>query len=253
LDEGVRRQQIETPLGSGIDRGMHIITYGHYGRPVLVFPSEAGRAWDYENNGMVDAVAGLIDDGRVKLYCVDSLDADTWSDKGLPIEERALRHEVYTRWLTHTVVPYIHGDTTAGAELITTGCSMGAYHAVHFSFQRADLAPVALGLSGNYDVTTWRSWGDPADAAYFANPSAYVPNLHGDHLEWLRRQLSVLLVVGQGAWETHPTGSLPSTVKIAQLIQEKGIRCELDLWGFDVSHDWEWWQKQLAHHLPRFC
>ena len=149
LDEGVRRHQIETPLGSGIDREMHIITYGHYGRPVLVFPSEAGRAWDFENNGMVGAVADLVNAGRVKLYCVDSLDADTWSDKGLPIEERALRHEVYTRWLTHTVVPYIHADTTAGAELITTGCSMGAYHAVHFAFQRADLAPLAIGLSGN--------------------------------------------------------------------------------------------------------
>lgn len=253
LDEGVRRHQIETPLGSGIDRGMHIISYGHYGRPVLVFPSEAGRAWDFESNGMVSAVADLVNDGRIKLYCVDSLDADTWSDKGLPIEERALRHEVYTRWLTHTVVPHIHADTAAGAELITTGCSMGAYHAVHFAFQRADLAPLAIGLSGNYDVMTWRSWGERGDATYFANPTDYVPNLHGDHLEWLRKQLSILLVVGQGAWETHPTGSLPSTVKFAQLVQEKGIRCELDLWGYDVSHDWEWWQQQLAHHLPRFC
>ena len=36
----------------------------------------------------------------------------------------------------------------------------------------------------------------------------------------------------------HPTGSLPSTVKLAQLVQEKGIRFELNC-GFDVSHDWE--------------
>jgi esterase/lipase superfamily enzyme len=93
----MRRHQLELPLGSGIDRPMTVISYGHYGRPVLVFPSEAGRTWDFENNDMVDAVAGLLDDGRIKLYCVDSLDADTWSDKGLPIEERALRHEVYTR------------------------------------------------------------------------------------------------------------------------------------------------------------
>jgi esterase/lipase superfamily enzyme len=42
-------------------------------------------------------------------------------------------------------------------------------------------------------------------------------------------------------------------VNFARLVQEKGIRCELDLWGYDVSHDWEWWQRQLAHHLPRFC
>ena len=196
-------------------------------------PVEAGRAWDFENNGMVDSIAHLINDGRVKVYCVDSLDDETWSHRGLPIEERALRHEVYTRWLTHSVVPYIHSDTTARApNSITVGCSMGAYHAVHFAFQRADLAPLAIGLSGNYDVNSWRSWGERGDATYFANPTDYVPNLHGDHLEWLRGRLSILLVVGQGAWETHPTGSLPSTVTFAALVQEKGIRCELDLWGY---------------------
>ena len=112
-------------------------------------------------------------------------------------------------------MPYIHDDTAPGTELITLGCSLGAYHAVHFSLQRADLAPLAIGLSGNYDVTTWGSWGDRGDATYFANPTDYVPNLHGDHLDWLRRQVSILLVVGQGAWETHPTGSLPSTIKFA--------------------------------------
>ncbi|MCW2809555.1 MAG: hypothetical protein JWP61_13 [Friedmanniella sp.] len=249
----MNRRQLELPLGSGIDRHLTVIAYGHYGRPVLVFPSEAGRAWDFEANGMVEAVADLVDAGRVKLFCVDSLDADTWSDQGLPTEERALRHEVYTRWLTHRVVPLIHDETAPGTEIITLGVSLGAYHAVHFSLQRADLAPLAIGLSGNYDVTTWGSWGDRGDATYFANPSDYVPNLTGDHLEWLRSRLSVLLVAGQGAWETHPTQALPSTVRMASMLQEKGIRCELDLWGQDVSHDWEWWQRQLAHHLPRFC
>lgn len=130
---------------------------------------------------------------------------------------------------------------------------MGAFHPVQFALQRADLAPLAIGLSGNYDVQSWRLWGETSDATYFANPAAYLPNLHGDHLGWLRSRLSILLVSGQGAWETHPTGSLPSTIATAELLQDKGIPCELDLWGFDVSHDWEWWRKQLAHHLPRFC
>lgn len=252
-DETVNRHRQELPLGSGSGRALTVMSYGHYGRPVLVFPTEAGRAWDFENNGMVDAVGDLLADGRVKLYCVDSLDADTWSDKSRPIEDRARDHEVYTRWLIDHVVPWVHSDTSPGAELITTGCSLGAYHAVHFSLQRADLAPLAFGMSGNYDVSSWGSWGDRGDATYFANPADYVPNLNGDHLDWLRGRLSVLLTVGQGAWETHPTGSLPSTVSMSTLLQEKGIRCELDLWGYDVSHDWEWWQRQFAHHLPRFC
>jgi esterase/lipase superfamily enzyme len=123
---------------------------------------------------------------------------------------------------------------------------------VHFAFQRADLAPLAIGLSGNYDAGTFRSWGERGDSTYFANPSDYVAHLDGDHLDWLRSRLSVLLVCGQGAFEVDPTGSLPGTTAFAQLLQDKGIRHELDLWGHDSAHDWPWWQRQLAHHLPRF-
>lgn len=247
----MRREEVELPL-AGHDHGLTVIRYGHAGRPVLVFPSEAGRAWDFESNGMVDAVRELIDDGRARLYCVDSLDGYTWSDRTASIEERARRHGLYTAWLVDEVVPLMsrEGDD---AEPLALGCSLGAYHAVHFALQRADLVPLAIGFSGNYDVASWHAWGEAGDAAYFANPAHYVPNLHGDHLEWLRSRLSVLLVCGQGAWETHPTGSLPSTKAMAAKLMEKGIRCELDLWGEDVSHDWPWWQRELAHHLPRFC
>jgi esterase/lipase superfamily enzyme len=252
LADHVRRDQVELPL-DGHEHTMTVIAYGHHGRPVLVFPSEAGRAWDFEANGMVEAVAHLVDDGRVKLYCVDSLDAYTWSDTSASIDERAHRHGVYTGWLVDSAVPWIVADSGGRSDLATVGCSLGAYHAVHFALQRADLAPLAIGLSGNYDVATWRAWGDHGDATYFANPADYVAHLHGDHLDWLRSRLSVLLVCGQGDWETHPTGSLPSTKTLGDLLLSKGIRCEVDLWGLDVAHDWPWWRRQLAHHLPRFC
>ncbi|HSS67068.1 MAG TPA: esterase [Nocardioidaceae bacterium] len=248
----MRREHVELPV-PGHDHRLGVIAYGHYGRPVLVFPSEAGRAWDFENNGMLEEIRYLIDDGRCKLYCVDSLDAWSWSDSSIPIEERAIRHSTYTRWLVEAAVPWVMGDTEGGSDLMALGCSLGAYHAVHFALQRADLVPLALGFSGNYDVSTWRAWGDRGDASYFANPADYVGNLHGDHLEWLQRRVSILLICGQGAWETHPTGSLPSTLELAAMLDEKGIKCELDLWGDDVSHDWPWWRRQLARHLPRFC
>jgi esterase/lipase superfamily enzyme len=248
----VRRTQVELPL-SGHDQALTVITYGHYGRPVLVFPSEAGRAWDFENNGMVDAVADLVEAGRAKLYCVDSLDAYSWSDRSASVEERARRHGIYTSWLVDRAVPFIRHDSGDGSELMALGCSLGAYHAVQLALQRADLVPLAIGFSGNYDVATWHAWGEAGDAAYFANPAQYVANLHGDHLAWLQSQLSLLLVCGQGDWETHPTGALPSTTAMAGLLQSRGLRCELDLWGHDVSHDWPWWRRQLAHHLPRFC
>jgi esterase/lipase superfamily enzyme len=230
-----------------------LIAYGHYGRPVLAFPSEAGRAWEFEEHGMVGAVADLIDAGRMKLYCVDSADAETWSDRGAPIEERARRHEAYERWLLEAVVPWIAGDCGGPTEIMTLGVSLGAFHAVNLALRHADVFPLAIGLSGNYDPTTWHAWGEVGSSTYFNNPMAYVSNLHGEHLEWLRSRLSILLVVGQGAWEVSPTQALPSTGALAQRLAEKGLRCELDVWGYDVPHDWPSWQAQMRHHLPRFC
>ena len=242
----MRREQVE------LDRGT-LIAYGHFGRPVLVFPSEQGRAWDFENNGMVESVAELIDAGRVKLYCIDSADAWTWSDRSVPTEERARRHGDYESWVRSHVVGWISDDCAGQLDIIALGCSLGAYHAVNLALKHANVFPLAIGLSGNYDPTTWSGWGELGDATYFNNPMAYVGNLDGGHLDWLRERLSILLVVGQGAWEVHPTGALPSSHRLAELLAGKGLRCELDVWGHDVPHDWPSWQRQLQHHLPRFC
>jgi len=169
----------------------------------------------------------------------------------LPLEERARRHGAYEDWLLGHVVPVIHTDCGGFQEIVTTGVSFGAFHAANLTLRRADLFPLALCLSGVYDVSSI-GWGERGDAVYFNNPAAYVAGLHGDHMEWLRSHVSLLLVVGRGAWEDS-TGSLEQTHRFAGLLAEKGIRHELDVWGEDSPHDWPAWQAQIAHHLPRFA
>ena len=198
---------------------------------------------------MVDALAGLVDGGRVKLYCVDAADEYTWRADDVPLEERARRHGEYEAWVNGIVAPWIHADTDGG-EIVVTGASFGAYHAANFALKRADLYPLAICMSGVYDVSVV-GWGEPGDATYFNNPADYVSHLHGDHLDWLRSHVSLLLVCGQGQWE-DTTGALESTRRFSGILGEKGIRHELDLWGHDVPHDWPSWQRQIAHHLPRF-
>ena len=227
-----------------------LVAYGHYGRPVLAFPAEKGYCWDYENHGMVDAIAGLIDAGRVKLYCVDTVDGQTWHDGSLPLEERARRHGFYEDWILNRVAPFIQDDCGGAQEIIVTGPSFGAYHAANFALKRADLFPLAICQSGVYDISVV-GWGERGDAVYFNNPVDYVAHFHGDHLDWLRGRLSVLIVCGQGQWE-DTTGALESSKRFAGVLAEKGLRHELDLWGHDVPHDWPSWRAQIAHHLPRF-
>jgi esterase/lipase superfamily enzyme len=211
--------QLHSPAIGGAG---NVVIHGHYGRPVLVFPSESGSAWDYENNGMVGAVGDLVEAGRVKLYCVDAFDSgERWR---------------YESWILDQVVPFIHEDLGGPQDIVATGCSMGAFHSANFVLRRADLIPAAICLSGNYE------FGITGEVAGF----------HGDHLDWIRSRASFLLVCGQGMWEDS-TGALESTKRLAWLLGEKGIPHELDLWGHDVPHDWPSWRAQIAHHLPRFC
>jgi esterase/lipase superfamily enzyme len=229
-----------------------VAAYGHWGRPVLAFPAEGGDAGEFERRGMVEAVGELLADGRIKLYCVDSFDRESWSNRGIPLEERARRHQHYEGWINDEVVPFIRDDCAGVSEIIVCGCSLGAFHAANFALKRADLFPLAFCLSGNYDPAAWDAWGERGDAAYFNNPMDYVLHLDGDHLEWLRQRVSILLICGQGQWE-DTTGSLEATRRFAEMLRAKRLRCELDLWGHDVPHDWPSWRAQLAHHLPRFC
>jgi esterase/lipase superfamily enzyme len=243
----VNRRTIE------IDGGT-VLAYGHYGRPVVAFPSENGESQDWESQGMVDAIGSLLDGGKVKLYCVPSFDRESWTRNDLPLEERARRHGHYEWWVLTRLVPFIQADSHT-ADLIATGASFGAYHAANFCLKRADLFPVAIGMSGVYDVAAVQGaaqgGGERGDAFYFNNPMDYVANLAGDHLGWLSAQASLLLICGQGRWE-DTSGALESTKRFGSLLAEKGIRHEVDLWGHDVPHDWPSWRRQIAHHLPRF-
>jgi esterase/lipase superfamily enzyme len=236
----VRREELEG-----------VLAYGRSGRPLLVFPAQEGSRFEWEERGMIDAIAGLIEAGRVKIYCVDSWDSGAWHDQTLPLEERGRRHELHEQWLLAHVVPVIHADCDGFQEIATTGVSFGAYHAANLALRRADLFPLALCLSGIYDIARI-GWGERGDKVYFNNPTDYVAHLHGDHLDWLRSRVSLLLVVGRGAWEDS-TGALEQTHRFAALLAEKGLRHELDVWDEDTPHDWPAWRAQIAHHLPRFA
>ena len=228
-----------------------ILVYGSYGKPLLVFPAERGNRYEWERTGMIAAIAGLIEEGRVKVYCVDSWDSVTWQDDSLPLEERARRHGAFEDWLLSHVVPWIHADCSGYQEIGVTGVSMGAFHAANLTLRRADVFPLALCLSGLYDIARV-GWGERGDTFYFNNPLDYVSHLHGEHLDWLCSRAHLVLVVGRGAWEDS-TGALDSTHRFASLLAGKGIPHELDVWGEDSPHDWPAWQRQIAHHLSRLA
>ena len=230
-------------------RDMAFKVYGHWGAPVLVFPSSLGRYYDYEGMGMIDAITEFIDGGVIKLFCVDSVDAESWYNFAAPPAERNARHEAYDAYIVKEMVPFIrHHCNQPEVRVMANGCSMGAYHAMNVFLKHPDLFSGTIALSGLYRLDHLEFGLSPADipAVYFNSPLNYLPGLvHQWFLEWYRRS-DIVACVGQGAWENE---ALEDTRQLDRLFHDKRIPAWVDFWGQDVDHDWPWWHQQMYYFL----
>ena len=84
---------------SYLNRDMEFKVYGHSGVPMLVFPCQDGRFFDYEDQGMINTISSFIDSGRLQVFCVDSIDKETWSANYLPNRERTEKQEAYYNYI----------------------------------------------------------------------------------------------------------------------------------------------------------
>jgi len=235
-------------FSDSLGQDMEVNVYGYYGKPVLVFPAQAGRFYDFENFGMVSAIASFIEAGQIKLFTVDSIDSQSWANNGAHPADRARRHQDYDRYIVEEVVPFMRkhsGDT--GAKFITTGVSMGAYHATNFFFRHPDIFDTVIAISGLFRLNHFI--GDYMDDnVYFNTPLAYLPNLNDPwHLDQYR-QSRIIVCTGQGAWEDE---MLADTHELKRILEQKDIPHWIDIWGGDVNHDWPWWHKMLPYFLEK--
>jgi esterase/lipase superfamily enzyme len=234
-----------------LDREMALKVYGHWGQPFLVFPCSRGRYFDYEGMGMIDAISGFIDRGLIKLFTVDSIDGDSWYRFDLAPAERNRRHDAYDRYLVDEAVPFIrdHCRQSEG-RIMTNGCSMGAYHAVNAFLKHPDVFGGALALSGLYRLDRQEFGLSPGDldAVYFNSPISFLSALEDPWYLDRYRDSRIVVCAGQGAWEEE---AVEDTRSLERLFREKGIEAWVDLWGWDVNHDWPWWYRQMNYFLGR--
>ena len=76
-----------------LDREMEVKFYGHAGKPVLYIPCQNGRFYDFENFGMTGAWSRFLESGQAMVCAVDTIDAETWSDRDRDPADRIRRYE----------------------------------------------------------------------------------------------------------------------------------------------------------------
>ncbi|MEM6453632.1 MAG: alpha/beta hydrolase-fold protein [Acidobacteriota bacterium] len=239
-----RHEMIQSPE---LERHVHVWCYGHWGAPVVAFPTAAGMAHEWERQGMVEALRPLIDGGRIKLYCPESNVAEAWTRRETDPRWRIQRHQRYEHFVLATLAPAIRRDCggNMALPLAVVGASLGGFYAANFALKAPETFTYALCLSGRYEMTHFTGGFNNLDV-YFNNPLAYVANLSGESLARVQQNAHLTLVCGRGKWEE---GCFEETHALADALTHKGISHYRDIWGTDVSHDWPWWQRQARYHL----
>jgi esterase/lipase superfamily enzyme len=228
-------------------RDVHLWTYGHFGAPVIVFPTAAGFAHEWQSQGMIESLAPLLGSGRIKLYCPESNVSEAWTRKENPPAWRIGQHALYERFVLETLVPFVRQDCgSTRIPIALAGASLGGMYAATFALKHPETFAYALCMSGRYEVRNFTSGYDSPDV-YYNNPLAFVPHLSGAALERVK-STHLALVCGRGKWEE---GCIEETIALAAALREKDIPHERDLWGSDVSHEWPWWRRQAVFHLTR--
>ena len=207
----------------GIEMG--VVVYGHWGGPLVGFPTSAGDEWELEGQGMVGALADFIEAGKVKFFSVQS---------------------VFDSYLREEVVPFIWDNCKSpGIGISTMGMSFGAYHAANSLFKHPDVIKRCFAMSGVYDLKNFMD-GLYNDNFYFNNPVDYLANLSAP---WVYGQLvtcDIHIATGTGPWE-KPGPSY----RLSEIISSKGIRHSLDDWGPQGGHDWPYWKNQMREYVAR--
>jgi esterase/lipase superfamily enzyme len=226
-------------------RHMEIVTYGHYGFPLLLFPTAAADFLEYERFQLIDAIAEYINAGKVKVFSINSINRESWLNPRMHPRDMGIRQAQYNDYICNEVVPYIWSNCQGRIGIVTSGASLGAFHSANQLFRRPDLFDGMIAMSGSFDIRGYIKSNYYDDNLYFNNPVDYVPALSDDFfLPLLQKKQHIHIVTGQGDYE-NPEASR----RLSGILAAKGVPHTLDLWGFDMPHDWPTWRKMLRYYI----
>ncbi|ERL10648.1 alpha/beta hydrolase-fold protein [Olsenella profusa] len=232
--------------GEGANRDFDLVVYGSKGQPVIAFPEADASCVCWENNGMVAALADLIEAGTIQLFCVDSLDDESWHATGALDEYRRQNLADWFDFIEHELLAFVGTTSTSRRRPLLVGAGMGAMNVTVALLRKPAAYAGLLALSGTYDVRALvGDWAVPEWLAF--SPVDLVANLDpaSDVVKALKDG-QLAFVSGQEGSETGAWSQSLLEERMAAL----GIDATFELWGYDVSHDWCWWQEMCRQLLP---
>lgn len=239
-------RQLTSWYSPALDREMPIASYGHYGFALLLIPTAAADYLEYERFQLIDSIAPWINSGKVRVFSINSINTESWMNNSMLPEHKAIKHNQFNEYVFKEVVPFIRNATSQETMIYTCGASFGALHAMNLFLKRPDILNGVVSMSGVYDLTEYTK-GYWDEQVFYNSPMHYIPSLN-DHwyLEKIRASHHIHLFTGSGDYEDPD-----SARRFTTLLYDKGIWCDLEVWGNDVKHEWPTWRTMLPYILDK--
>ncbi len=227
-----------------LHKHMDVAVYGHYGFALLMIPTAAADYLEYERFQLMDAISPMINEGKVKVYSVNSINSESWLNNNMHPRDKSIRHTQFNEYIYQEVIPFIKNSSSQETPIVTCGASLGAFHAANLFFKRPDLINGVIAMSGDYDLASYTKGYHDQDV-YFNSPMQYLPNLDDHHvLSAMRSSPHIHILTGSGNYEA-PDASR----RLSGVLHAKGVPHDLDIWGHDMPHDWPTWRSMLPYVL----
>ena len=223
-----------------LGRDMELIVLGHHGARVIVFPTSKGRFYEWEDRRLPGAIGEHLERGWLQLYCVDSVDHESWYAYHLHPGARAYRQTQYDSYVFHEVLPFAYSKNP-NPFVIATGASFGGYHALSFGLRHPEVVRRIVSMSGLTDIRSFVD-GFYNEHVYFNNPVDFIAGENDPQRLAALGQQDIILAVGRDD-RLHE-----SNQRLTALLWQKGIGNALRVWdGF--AHDWPVWEKMLPLYI----
>jgi esterase/lipase superfamily enzyme len=225
------QKQAWTWTTARLPQAARMVRWGHFGTPVLIFPTAGGDFEEIERFHLITSLADLIEKGRIKAYSIDGLAARAWLGGTMSPDDCARLQDQFDSFVYEEVLQRIRQDCQNDRiEPVVAGASVGAFGAISCICRHPDSFRAAIGLSGVYDFVS-RNCGNITGPS----PLTYLSALGAEQLERLRHR-TIILGSGEGDYE-NPADSL----HLSEAFASKGIPCRLNLWGPERAHTWSTW------------
>ncbi len=221
---------------SSLSRDIEVLAFGTRGYPVMLFPTSMGHFSENKDFKLIDSAAWFIEEGLVKIYCPDGIDASSWYNKSIHPAQRVMNHIWYDNFLLTELVPLMQRETGVG-RVATAGCSFGGYHATNFAFKHPDVTKYVFNMGAAFDIRNQLD-GYYDENVYFNNPPDFIPNAQSSYFN------DMFVVLGTGTndmcWDANE--------RMASVLRNKGINHWLDV-RQNAPHDWPAWREMFPHYL----